>query len=102
MKGTKADSAPVTIHSFFIHHPSYFVLQGMGHETNETLRKFLHIAIGFGAFGLPYVPWRWAVLVCIVAALGNWLLLHRLVGRAVARHDRGWDAGIVIYPLAVG
>src|SRR5258708_9584353 len=41
-------------------------------------------------------------LVCVIAAVGNWLLLHRLVGRAVARHERGWDFGIVIYPVAVG
>ena len=31
----------------------------------------------------------------------NWLLLHRLVGKHVSRHERGYDAGIVLYPLAV-
>lgn len=72
------------------------------HETNETLRKFLHIAIGFGAIALKYIPWRWAALVCVVAAVANWLLLHRLVGKRVARHERGWDFGIVIYPVTVG
>ncbi len=72
------------------------------HETNETLRKFLHIGIGFGAILLKFVPWRYAALICAVAAFGNWLLLHRLVGKAVARHERGWDFGIVIYPVAVG
>jgi uncharacterized protein (TIGR00297 family) len=72
------------------------------HETNETLRKFLHIGIGFGAALLVWVPWRMMALVCVIAAVGNWLLLHRLVGRAVARHERGWDFGIVIYPVAVG
>jgi uncharacterized protein (TIGR00297 family) len=82
----------------------------MAHQTNETLRKFLHIAIGFGAlllgggagYHVPQVPWRWAVVVCLAAAAGNWLILHRLVGRWVSRHERGWDWGIVIYPLAVG
>jgi uncharacterized protein (TIGR00297 family) len=72
------------------------------HETNETLRKFLHIGIGFGALLLKLVPWRYAVLICAVAAIANWLILHRLVGKAVARHERGWDFGIVIYPVAVG
>ena len=60
----------------------------MAHQTNETLRKFLHIAIGFGAIALKFVPWRWAALICAVAAVSNWLLLHRLVGKAVARHER--------------
>jgi uncharacterized protein (TIGR00297 family) len=73
----------------------------MPHETNETLRKFLHIAIGFGAISLRYLNWRIVAVVCLVAALGNWLLLHRLVGKRVARHERGWDAGIVLYPIAV-
>ncbi len=72
------------------------------HETNETLRKFLHIGIGFGAALLVWVPWRMMALVCVIAAVGNWLLLHHLVGRGVARHERGWDFGIVIYPVAVG
>jgi uncharacterized protein (TIGR00297 family) len=72
------------------------------HETNETLRKFLHIGIGFGAALLVWWPWRVVALICAIAAVGNWLLLHRLVGKAVARHERGWDCGIVIYPVAVG
>ena len=28
-------------------------------------------------------------------------MLHRIVGRGVARHERGYDAGIVLYPVAV-
>src|SRR5947199_9981008 len=85
-------------------HPASFILHPseMAHQTNETLRKFLHIAIGFGAVALKFIPWRYAALVCVVAAVANWLLLHRLVGKAVARHERGWDFGIVIYPVAVG
>src|SRR5881397_3422591 len=42
-------------------------------QTNEGLREFLHIVFG----------------------------LFRLVGRRVARHERGWDWGIVLYPAAV-
>jgi uncharacterized protein (TIGR00297 family) len=69
--------------------------------TNETLRKTIHIAVGFGAVALKYLPWRYAALIAAAAVLGNWLLLHRLVGRSVARHERGYDPGIVLYPAAV-
>ena len=73
----------------------------MPHTTNETLRKGLHIAFGLGAFGLKWLPWYVAAGVCVVAIAGNGLLLHRLVGRNVARHERGTDAGIVLYPVMV-
>ena len=73
----------------------------MPHTTNETLRKSLHIAFGFAAFSLKWLPWTVAAGICVVAVIGNWLLLHRLFGRGVARHERGFDAGIVLYPLAV-
>jgi uncharacterized protein (TIGR00297 family) len=73
----------------------------MPHTTNELLRKSLHIAFGFGAFGLRWLTWEVAAGVCVVAIVSNWLLLHRLVGRHVARHERGYDAGIVLYPVAV-
>lgn len=73
----------------------------MPHTTNETLRKSLHIAFGFGAFTLKWLPWYAAAGVCVVAILGNWLVLHRVVGRGVARHERGFDAGIMLYPVMV-
>jgi uncharacterized protein (TIGR00297 family) len=73
----------------------------MPHTTNELLRKSLHIAFGFGAFALKWLSWEVAALVCVVAIASNWLVLHRLVGRGVARHERGYDAGIVLYPVAV-
>ncbi len=71
----------------------------MPHETREGLRKALHIGFGFGACALHWLPWQVAAAVAAAAVLGNWLLLHRLVGKQVARHERGWDAGIVLYPL---
>jgi uncharacterized protein (TIGR00297 family) len=73
----------------------------MEHQSNETLRKGLHIVFGLGAFALKWIPWPLAAAVAAAAVLGNWLILHRIVGRQVARHARGWDAGIVIYPAAV-
>jgi uncharacterized protein (TIGR00297 family) len=73
----------------------------MPHTTNELLRKSLHIGFGFVAFGLKWPTWEAAAAVCVLAILGNWLVLHRVFGRAVARHERGYDAGIVLYPVAV-
>jgi uncharacterized protein (TIGR00297 family) len=76
-------------------------IPAMEHETNEGLRKSLHIAFGLVAFALPWMSWQLAAAIAAAAVLGNWLVLHRLVGRRVARNERGWDAGIVLYPLAV-
>lgn len=71
------------------------------HETHEALRKALHIAFGLFALTLRFLPWTVAAGVAAAAVIGNWLLLHRLVGKRVSRHERGYDAGIVLYPLAV-
>src|SRR5437016_206077 len=80
--------------SSFILHPSSF-------STNELLRKTLHIGFGILAISLKYIPWRVAAVVAAAAVVLNWVVLHRLVGKRVARHERGWDAGIVLYPAAV-
>ena len=74
----------------------------MAHATNEILRKSLHIALGFVAFGLKWLPWWAAAGACAVATVGNWVGLHRIVGTSIARHERGYDAGIVLYPFVVG
>lgn len=71
------------------------------HTTDETLRKLLHIAFGLFAFTLRWLPWWAAAGVAAAAVVGNWLVLHRIVGRSVARHERGFDAGIVLYPISV-
>ncbi|HEY3055981.1 MAG TPA: DUF92 domain-containing protein [Thermoanaerobaculia bacterium] len=73
----------------------------MTHQPNETLRKSLHIAFGLFAFTLRWLPWWAAAIVAACAVLGNFMVLHRIVGTRVARHVRGWDAGIVLYPMAV-
>ena len=73
----------------------------MPHATNETLRKSLHIAIGFGAFALKFLSWPVAAAVCVAAIFSNWLLLHRIVGKRVSRHERGFDEGTILYPVAV-
>jgi len=71
------------------------------HRTNEALRKSIHIVTGFLAITLKWLPWRIAAAIAAIAAIGNWLVLHRIVGKGVARHQRGYDPGIVLYPLAV-
>lgn len=73
----------------------------MPHVTNETLRKSIHIVFGFGAFALKFLPWYVAAGVCVAAIVSNWLVLHRVVGRGVARHERGFDVGIMLYPTMV-
>jgi len=73
----------------------------MPHQTNEALRKALHIGFGLFALALKWLPWWAAASVAAVAVLGNWLVLHRVVGTRVSRHERGYDAGIVLYPLMV-
>ena len=76
-------------------------LPAMAHQSNELLRKAVHIAFGLFALSLAWIPWWAAAAVAAAAVLGNWLVLHRIVGTSIARHERGWDAGIVLYPLAV-
>jgi uncharacterized protein (TIGR00297 family) len=71
------------------------------HTTHEPLRKALHIGFGLCAFSLRFLSWQIAAGVALAAVAGNWLVLHRLVGKRVARHERGFDSGIVLYPLAV-
>ena len=73
----------------------------MPHSTNEILRKSLHIAFGFFAFTLKFLPWWAAAGVAAAAIAGNGLGLHRIVGSGVSRHERGYDEGIVLYPTAV-
>jgi uncharacterized protein (TIGR00297 family) len=71
------------------------------HQTDERLRKLLHIGFGLGAVSLRWLPWQAAAGIAALAVLGNWLVLHRIFGPAVARHERGFDAGIVLYPAVV-
>ncbi|HEY6844549.1 MAG TPA: DUF92 domain-containing protein, partial [Thermoanaerobaculia bacterium] len=79
-----------------IPHPSLLV-----HETNELLRKSIHIAVGLCAVALAWIPWRIAAAVAAVFVVINWLVLHRIVGKRVSRSATGSDIGLVLYPLAV-
>lgn len=71
------------------------------HQSNEALRKSLHIAFGLFAFSLKWLPWWAAAGVAAAAIIGNWLVLPRVVGKSVSRHERGYDAGTILYPISV-
>lgn len=72
-----------------------------GHQANEWLRKTLHIFFGIFAFSLRWLTWWQAAIVAVVAIVNNYVLLHRIVGKRVARDERGYDVGILLYPCAV-
>src|SRR6266568_4692219 len=67
-----------------------------GHTTNETLRKTIHIAFGFFAIGLKWLPWRYAAAIAALAAVG-WVILAfgdgfaTLIGRAVPIAPLPWN-----------
>jgi len=71
---------------------------------SELLRKSVHVAMGAFALLLRYLTPGQA-LACGAIALGfNVLLLHRITGRALLRHNeraRGFSLGIALYPAAV-
>ena len=73
----------------------------MQHQSNETLRKSLHIGFGLFALTLRWLPWWLAAGVAVSAVVSNWLVLHKIVGTTISRHERGWDGGIILYPLMV-
>lgn len=70
-------------------------------QANEWLRKALHILFGAFAFSLRWLTWWQAAIVAVLAIVNNFLILPRLAGRHVARHERGYDVGIILYPCAV-
>jgi len=76
-----------------------------GLTAGEAARKSLHIGAGLLALLLPWLT-RWpAVGICLAAIASNALLLPRLTGRRMERAEdraRGYAAGIILYPLAVG
>jgi uncharacterized protein (TIGR00297 family) len=71
------------------------------HTTSESLRKTLHIGFGLLALSLHWLTWLEAAVVALLAVFANWMLLHRIAGKEVSRHERGFDSGIILYPLSV-
>ena len=75
-----------------------------GLTSTEARRKLVHIAVGGFAFLLRFLTWPQAALMAAGAFAFNFFLLPRIGGRGLWRateHERGFPAGILIYPLAV-
>ncbi len=70
----------------------------------ELERKALHISMGGFALALANLTWPQAALCALTAFAFNLLVLPRIAGRRFLRSrdiDRGFPAGILIYPLTV-
>jgi uncharacterized protein (TIGR00297 family) len=71
----------------------------------ETVRKTLHVGAGLLALFLPWLTRREALAICVAAVFMNALLLPRVTRHVMERAEdraRGYAAGIIYYPLAVG
>lgn len=68
---------------------------------NTVARKLVHIAFGVFALLLRWLPTAGAAAMAGGAVLFNLFALPYLGGRKIARTERGYDLGIVIYPVAV-
>jgi uncharacterized protein (TIGR00297 family) len=68
---------------------------------SEIARKLVHVAFGFAAFALHWLTWEQALLFALAAVAHNLFILPRVMGKYIARHTRGWDVGIILYPVMV-
>lgn len=64
-------------------------------------RKIVHIAFGACAVLLKWLPTWVAAAMAGGAFLFNWLMLPHLGGRRIAQSEKGYDRGILLYPLSV-
>ena len=70
-------------------------------NNTEALRKAVHIGAGFFAIALKWLTTSQAAAFAAAAFLFNLFVLPRIGGKRLARNDRGFDRGILLYPLAV-
>ncbi|HET9480258.1 MAG TPA: DUF92 domain-containing protein [Candidatus Polarisedimenticolia bacterium] len=76
-----------------------------GLSSHEVARKVVHIGAGLFALLVPWLTWWQGVLICLAAAFMNWQVLPRITHHFLERPEdrrRGYAAGIIEYPLAVG
>lgn len=73
--------------------------------TGEVARKSLHVGAGLLALALPWLT-RWqAIGICAVAFFMNAVILPRITRHIMEREEdrkKGYAAGIIYYPIAVG
>lgn len=74
---------------------------GAPHVPSEIARKLVHIAFGFVAFSLRWLSWYQALALAACAFFFNWLILPRVGGKHISRDRRGYDLGIMLYPVMV-
>lgn len=69
---------------------------------SETLRQFVHAAMGLLALLLRYMTWPQAALLALVALVFNATLLGRVLPGLVRPSDAaGHRSGVLFYPLAL-
>lgn len=68
---------------------------------NTVARKLVHISFGACALLLRWLPWWGAALMAASAVVFNLFLLPRMGGKRISEGGRGYDLGIILYPLAV-
>jgi dolichol kinase len=67
----------------------------------EIVRRFVHVLIGFGAYLVPVIGVKAALILAIVAIPANaWLLPHLPGLRRVIREDGSGTRAIWLYPLS--
>ena len=67
----------------------------------HVTRKLVHIVFGGCALLLKWLsPWQ-AAAMALAAFLFNLFILPLVGGKRISRGDRGYDLGILLYPLAV-
>ncbi|HVT45187.1 MAG TPA: DUF92 domain-containing protein [Thermoanaerobaculia bacterium] len=76
-------------------------MDGVAEPGREARRKVVHIAFGFCALLLKWLIWYQAAALALAALLFNRFALPHLGGRSISRGSSGYDAGILLYPLAV-
>ena len=70
-------------------------------QGSEIPRKLVHIAFGFLAFSLRFLSFEQAVAMAVAAVIFNWLILPHVGGKRISRSEKGFDRGIILYPVAV-
>ncbi|HEY5610788.1 MAG TPA: DUF92 domain-containing protein, partial [Thermoanaerobaculia bacterium] len=68
---------------------------------SEAMRKAVHIGAGLFAIPLKWVTTPQAAAFLAFTFLFNRFVLPHVGGRLLSRNERGYDRGILIYPLAV-
>ena len=67
----------------------------------EEARKATHVAFGLFALLLRWITPLQGATLAALALFSNRFILPHIGGRLISRTDKGYDRGILLYPLAV-